>query len=116
MSEISYRNWSASSDKALLEKIGSFIKDQRLLQNKTQDQLAGEAGIVRSTLSLFERGENTSMLVFIQLLRALGLVNLLQEFQVKQQISPIQLALQDREKRSRARNTRKISIKRKSNW
>jgi DNA-binding XRE family transcriptional regulator len=72
-------------------------------QNKSQSQLAKEAGIVRSTLSLFERGENTSLLVFIQLLRALKLLQLLQEFEIRQELSPLQLAKLEQSKRIRAR-------------
>lgn len=92
MTEISNNNMIAASDSALLKTIGLFIKHQRLIQNKTQGQLAIEVGIARSTLSLFERGENTSLLVFIQLLRSLKLLHMLQKFQVNQRISPIQLA------------------------
>jgi transcriptional regulator with XRE-family HTH domain len=113
MTDISYTNWTATSDTAIMEKLGAFIKHHRLLQNKTQEQLAKEAGIVRSTLSLFERGENTSLIVFIQLLRSLKLLNLLQEFQVKQQISPLQLAKMEKSKRTRARQ--KVIVKKKSN-
>lgn len=96
-----------------MEKMGAFVRHHRLLQNKTQEQLAREAGIVRSTLSLFERGENTSLLVFIQLLRSLKLLNLLREFQVRQQVSPLQLAKLEQSKRLRARQ--KVSVKKRSN-
>jgi transcriptional regulator with XRE-family HTH domain len=103
MTEISYTNWIASSDTALIRTIGAFIKHHRVQQNKTQSQLAKEAGIVRSTLSLFERGENTSLLVFIQLLRALKLLNMLQEFQVKEELTPLQLAKIEQSGRIRAK-------------
>ena len=116
MNDISDNNWIAASDSALMETIGSFIKHHRLQQNKTQDQLAKDAGIARSTLSLFEKGKNTSMLVFIQLLRTLKLLNLLQEFRVKQQISPIQLAKLERSKRIRARRTDEKKSTSKSDW
>ena len=118
MTDYSDKSLMAASDAALLENLGSFIKYHRLQQNKTQDQLAREAGIVRSTLSLFERGENTSLLVFIQLLRTLKLLHLLKEFQVKQQISPIQLAKIEQSKRIRARGTGRVGIKLKpeSDW
>lgn len=116
MDEISDKNWIAASDTALVKTIGSFIKHHRVLQNKTQIQLAEESGIVRSTLSLFERGENTSILVLIQLLRALKLLPLLQVFQVTQQISPIQLAKLEKAKRIRASGKVKNESKPKSEW
>ncbi len=102
MTEISY-NIYAASDKALIKSLGAFIKHYRLQQNKTQSQLAVEAGIVRSTLSLFERGENVSLLVFIQLLRALKLLDLLSEFQIRQELSPLELAKLEQSKRIRVR-------------
>jgi transcriptional regulator with XRE-family HTH domain len=111
MTDISNINWTAASDAALMARLGAFIKHHRLLQNKTQEQLAKEAGIVRSTLSLFERGENISLLVFIQLLRALKLLPFLQEFQIKQQISPLQLAKMEQSKKARARQTNKGKAK-----
>ncbi|MEI7980373.1 MAG: helix-turn-helix transcriptional regulator [Bacteroidota bacterium] len=106
----------AASDTVIMETIGSFIKHHRVQQNKSQNQLAKEAGIVRSTLSLFERGQNTSMISFVQLLRSLKLLHMLQEFQVKQQISPIQLAKLEQSKRIRARRKDKNEEKPESDW
>jgi DNA-binding XRE family transcriptional regulator len=118
MTEISYINWQAASDTALVRTLGNFVRHHRLQQNKTQSQLAEEAGIVRSTLSLFERGENTSLLVFIQLLRALKLLHLLQEFEIRQELSPLQLAKIEQSKRLRARrkNSEKGNPELKSEW
>lgn len=116
MTEISNTQWSAMSDTAFLRTIGSFIKQQRLAQNKTQLQLAKEAGINRTTLSLFENGTSSSLLTFIQILRSLKLLHLLQAFQVKQQISPLQLAKLEKAERMRARSAGKNESKPKSNW
>ncbi len=116
MDEISDKNWIAASDTALIKTIGSFIKHHRLLQNKTQTQLAEDSGIARSTLALFENGKNTSLIVFIQLLRALSLLQMLQEFKVKQEISPLQLAKMEQAKRKRAKPTTKQIYKPNSSW
>jgi transcriptional regulator with XRE-family HTH domain len=116
MTDKSDKYLTGSSDLALMKSIGAFIKHHRLLQNKSQDQLAREAGIVRSTLSLFEQGGNTSMEVFIRLLRALKLLQLLQEFQVKPQISPLQLARLEKSKRLRAGRSGKNDPKPASDW
>ena len=109
-------NWSALSDTALVSIMGAFIKHNRLEQNKTQAQLAEEAGINRATLSLFENGESSNLLTFIQLLRALKLLHFLQEFQVTKQYSPIQLAKLEKSQRLRARRSGKKPFKPKSNW
>jgi transcriptional regulator with XRE-family HTH domain len=116
MTEITNKEWFAMSDTALIKIIGSFIKHQRLTQNKTQSQLAEEAGINRATLSLFENGVNSNLITFVQLLRALKLLHLLHVFQFKQQLSPIQLAKLEKSERIRARNKGKNESKPKSDW
>jgi transcriptional regulator with XRE-family HTH domain len=116
MNDISDINMMAASDSALMKNLGAFIKHNRLMQNKTQSQLAQEAGISRSTLSLFEKGENTSLLIFIQLLRTLKLLHLLQEFQVRQRLSPIQLAKLEKSERLRASSKSEKEHKPKSDW
>jgi len=116
MTDISNNITIASSDRAIMKTIGEFVKHHRLQQNKTQSELAIEAGIARSTLSLFEKGENTSMIVFIQILRSLKLLNILQEFQIKQQISPIQLAKLEKTERIRARRKNNTANEKKSDW
>lgn len=116
MTEISDNKWIGANDLFFMKTIGAFIKHHRLQQNKTQVKLAKEAGIARSTLSLFEKGQNTSIIVFIQLLRALNLLSTLKEFEVKQQISPIQLAKMEKSKRIRAGSVNKKISKTKSKW
>jgi len=107
LTDISYIKWNALSDRAVSELLGRFIRQSRLRQNKTQAQLAGEAGIARSTLSLFEKGENSSLMVFIQLLRALDMLHLLEEFEIKEQFSPLQLAKLQQSARRRVKPKRK---------
>ncbi|OFY47608.1 MAG: hypothetical protein A2W85_12515 [Bacteroidetes bacterium GWF2_41_31] len=92
MTEISYNDMKAFSDAEIIQKIGGFTKHHRILLNKSQEQLALEIGIARSTLSLFERGENTSLLVFVQILRALNLLDSLGPFQLNDQEIPLQPA------------------------
>lgn len=107
MTDMSYNNLNELSDKAINSLLGGFIRQSRIRQNKTQEQLAGEAGIVRSTLSLLEKGENSSLVVFIRLLRALNLLHLLDEFRIREQLSPLQLAKLQHKQRKRV----KLSVK-----
>jgi transcriptional regulator with XRE-family HTH domain len=110
-------NWKAMSDIALLKVIGEFIKHHRLEQNKTQSQLAEEAGINRSTLSEFEQGRSSNTLTLLQLLRVLNKLYLMDEFKVQQQVSPIQLATLEQKKRKRASKIKEVLIKKpKSAW
>ena len=90
------------SDKALIEQIGSFIKQHRLRQNRTQNEVAEEAGISRSTLSLLERGETVTILTLIQVLRVLDQLHIMNAFRVEERVSPIALAKLEKEKRKRA--------------
>ena len=108
----------AASDTALIRTLGAFIKHHRVQQNRSQSQLAREAGIARSTLSLFENGENTSLLVLIQLLRALKLLDTLQQFEIRQELTPLQLAKIEQSKRIRARRKKSESnnSEPKSDW
>jgi transcriptional regulator with XRE-family HTH domain len=118
MTEMPYINLQAASDISLMQRLGSFIRHHRVQQNKSQTQLAKEAGIVRSTLSLIEKGENTSLLVFIQLLRALKLLYLLQQFEIVQELSPLQLAKLEQSKKTKARKrtTDSNNPESKSDW
>jgi transcriptional regulator with XRE-family HTH domain len=90
------------SDNAILAMIGNFLKEQRIQQNKTQEEIAQSAGIDRTTLLKMENGSASNMLSFIQVLRALGQLELLQNFEFKEQISPLLLAKMQQYKRKRA--------------
>lgn len=103
------------SDSAIVSQIGAFIKNERLNSNRTQAQLAKEAGINKWTLGQIENGEAITLLSLIQILRALGVLPLLDIFSIKQEISPIELAKKAQQKRQRARNTDNDTTK-KSDW
>ncbi|MEX0593728.1 MAG: helix-turn-helix transcriptional regulator [Balneolaceae bacterium] len=103
MNEISDIDWVSMSDRAILEKMGSSIRERRLEQNQTQHDVAAKAGISRSTLSMLERGEGTHLTNLIRVLRVLDLLYVLDAFETGPNISPIELARLEREKRRRAR-------------
>jgi transcriptional regulator with XRE-family HTH domain len=115
MTEISYKNWVAMSDKALAEHIGAFIKHHRIDQNKTQDVLANAAGISRSTLSLLERGEAVTLSTLIRVLRVLDQLRIMEVFWVQQIISPLAMAKAEKYKRKRARG-KKEDIRDQNEW
>lgn len=90
------------SDKSLMEAIGRYIQSHRLNQNKTQERVATDAGISRSTLSLLERGEKIRIDTLIQVLRVLGLLYIMDVFRIQEQISPIEYAKLKKKKRKQA--------------
>lgn len=109
--------WYAMSDPAILEVLGNFLKQARLQQNKTQQQVAAAAGINRSTLVQVENGGGGTVLSLIQILRALEQLHLFQHFEARQQISPLQLAKIDQKKRLRAsKKKEQQTAKPKSEW
>lgn len=115
MNDKQYINWIAMSDVALAQTIGAFIKHHRLVQNRTQEEVANEANISRSTLSLLEKGEAITVPTLLQVLRVLDLLYIMDVFKIQEQISPIELAKMDQQKRQRARNNDNNNSK-KSDW
>lgn len=103
MTDNSFNNWHAMSDKALEKMIGSFIKHHRIKQNKTQRDLATEAGISRSTLSLLERGQTVTLSTFIKVMRLLDQLHIFDFFNIQQSLSPLALAKLEQAKRKRVR-------------
>ena len=112
-----FKDWAAMSDKALAESIGTFVRHHRMGQNKTQDELANADGISRSTLSLLERGETVTVSTLIQVLRVLDQLEVFNAFEVRETISPLALAKQQKEKRQRARKKLgHVPITEDTNW
>ncbi len=117
MNDISYTEWSAMSDAALIETIGHFVQHHRLQQNRSQSDVAAAAGISRSTLSLLERGEKINLGSLIQVLRVLDLLYIMDNFKVNTEISPIEYAQLQKNRRLRASGKEKPSpLTKKPGW
>ena len=109
-------NWYSMSDKAILKELALFVKQSRLKKNYKQNELANKAGIHRVTLSEFENGERSiSLLTFIELLRALDELELLEAFKVQATVSPLQMAKLEAKKRKRASGPRAKPANKKLN-
>ncbi len=101
-------NIYGKSDLQYIKEIGNFVRASRIEQNKTQDQLATEAGVNRATVSQLEKGQSVNLLSLIHLLRALKLLDVFLRMDTKPQISPLQAAALEQKTRKRAgRNTLK---------
>lgn len=110
-------DYNVLSDTAILQKLGEFVKHHRMNQQKSQDQLATEAGMSRSTLSLLERGEKVNLITLIQVLRVLNQLHWLESFEVKQEISPMgYIKLQKKHERQRIRNVDMAAENPPSEW
>lgn len=117
MNEYSYNEWASMSDKALIDTIGKFIQYHRLNQNRSQAEVAKEAGMSRSTLSLLERGEKTTLISLIRVLRVLDLLYVMDVFKFREEISPVEYAKLQKHKRQRARKTNsKVNSNKEPGW
>lgn len=97
-------DWVQMSDKAILIQIGNYIKHIRLQQNIKQSQLAVKAGLNRWTISQIENGESVTLSSLIQILRALDLLYILNAFEIKEIISPLEYARMKKQQKERVRN------------
>ena len=109
MNDISHKDWNAMSDDNILRQIGKFVRHHRIEQNKTQENLAIDAGISRSTLSLLERGEIVTVATLIQVLRVLDQLHIIDGFTIVNQQSPLLLARSQKKKRQRVFTEKNIS-------
>ncbi len=117
MSYLSNINYNTLTDKAILEKIGQFVKHQRLKLNKSQAQLALDAGINRSTLIELEAGKGGNLMTFIQITRALKQLNSLSFLELETEISPLLLAeMQSKYERKRASKSSIKNPKKTTDW
>lgn len=80
------------SDRSILSYLGQYVKQTRLAAGKTQNFLAKEAGVNRTTLISLEQGEGANLLSFIQIIRALGKLELFKSFKHIEEPSPMMLA------------------------
>ncbi len=110
------QQWYGMSDQAILIQLGKYIHDVRLSKTKTQQEIANAAGINRTTLVQFENGKGANLLTFIQILRALDQLHLLQHFQHKVELSPLKLAELEQKLRKRARNNTSNNNNNPSTW
>ena len=116
MSDISYIDWVAMSDNTLSEVVGNFVKHHRLNKNKTQNELAKEADMSRSTLSLLEKGQKITLKNLIKVLRVLELLYIMDVFRVTEEINPIEYAKLKKSKRKRATSKKKTDKQSDLEW
>ena len=116
MNHKSYIDWNSYSDKSLLEQFGEYVRHHRLRQNKTQTEVAKNADISRSTLSLLERGETVTTTTLVKVLRVLNQLSIMDIFRVEQEISPIEVIKAQKKERQRARKSDNQVNEPDSNW
>lgn len=97
-----------ATEAEITQELGKRIAKQRIQKNITQADLAKRAGIGVATLQRLEKGDGSTLSVFIKTLISLGLVNDLTDIAVKKTLSIKEFeALNDPSPRQRASKTRK---------
>lgn len=104
------------SDRNFLEQVGAFVRQTRIGRSLTQQQLADQAAVNRSTISQIEKGESITLLNLIQILRTLQRLDVLSVFQTQAEISPLQVAEAKMKIRKRVRARKNDSNGKKSEW
>lgn len=92
------------SDQELLRRIGAFVKQRRVAAGKTQADVAEEANLSRSSVSLLERGEVVTLTTMLQVLRVIGALDVLDAFLEEPAPSPLALLREAKKKRQRVRD------------
>lgn len=95
--------WNEMSNPAVLLKIGQRIKEIRIRQCITQEELARSSGVSTLTVANIEKGKSVSLLMFVSVLRSLGLLDNLEQLVPEIRISPIELKKLQGKKRYRVR-------------
>lgn len=97
--------WTEMSDPAILTKLGARIKDARIRKGITQVELAIAAGVSSLTVANIEKGKSVTIIMFLAILRVLGLLENLENLIPEAKISPLQLKKMQGKKRYRVRRS-----------
>jgi len=100
-----YMSLDEISPSAIAEELGNRLKQARLNANMTQVEVAELAGVTRKSVLNAEKGK-TQLEVLIAIMIALKLTQQLNNFLPVVEISPIQLAKLQGQKRQRASRLR----------
>ena len=108
---------SENSDKAVLDELGARLARTRLEQNVSQEQLASEAGVSKSTVERIESGREVKLTSLVRILRALGRLELLDQLVPEPLPSPIERArLQGRLRQRAAESRHKDEVEQPRLW
>ncbi|MCR5614448.1 helix-turn-helix transcriptional regulator [Treponema sp.] len=94
-----------SNDAQILTELGSRLKHARLKLDMTQDDLAKNSGIAKSTIERAEKGQSIQFLSLIKILRSLNSIGSLETLLPETQASPLEIIKRtDLKKRVKQKN------------
>ena len=94
------------SDREIAEDIGKKIREIRLSDNITRDELQRTTGIHKKTIGDAENGKNVTLATLIGILRGLTALHLLEHLTEEEEVSPAAMAKNSGKVRERARAKR----------
>jgi len=80
------------SNEALLQYIGKQMRQMRINAQLSQQQLAENAGVSRSTITQVENGKSIKMESIVAMLRVMNKLEILNQFETEAMVSPLLLA------------------------
>jgi transcriptional regulator with XRE-family HTH domain len=96
-----------ASGATVLRELGERLARQRLERNLTQRDLAHEAGVSARTISLIETGRSITLGSLVRILRALGILDSLNQMLPASGPSPIEELERGGKRRERASRPRR---------
>lgn len=90
------------TDAAVLEELGSRVQHERLARNVTQARLAASAGVSLPTVQRVEAGCSVQLVSFLKVLRALGLIEQVEQLVPSPRVRPMELLVREGSERQRA--------------
>jgi transcriptional regulator with XRE-family HTH domain len=115
-------NWQALSDTQAVERLGVELRRMRLERNLSQAEVATRAGLDRTTVVKLEAGRAATLLTVVQVLRAIGRLEVLDGFHQEPQPTPYMLVeaqtqyLKKQRKRAGRKKPAVLPPKPKSTW
>lgn len=106
-----------TSDATVLDELGSRLARTRLERNVSQEQLAADAGVSKSTVERIETGREVKLSSFVRILRGLDRLEILDQLLPEPLPSPIERAkLQGRRRQRAAEPRRKEEAEQPGPW
>ena len=97
-----------ANDQQILVELGERIRHARIKTDLTQNALAEDCGVAKSTIERAEKGESIQLLILIKILRSLNLINRLESILPDTQATPLEsLQHQKAQKRVRTKTSDK---------
>jgi len=116
MKDFSITELKQMTDDMIIKVIGEYIRSIRLEKNWTQEQLGERAGVHRTTIRDLELGKRSTLLTLIQVLRSLDQLQVLKNFKVSKELSPLERAKLEIKERKRASGTKSDAQTKNSDW